>query len=153
MCGEQILPLLAPHGNRGSPPRVRGTVSPKPPGIYRQGITPACAGNRPGTPCGGRGSGDHPRVCGEQQVKDKDGGLGRGSPPRVRGTATAKVWPADTLRITPACAGNSLAAHNLAHCKKDHPRVCGEQNRSQAALTAEFGSPPRVRGTGFKNTE
>ena len=49
--------------------------------------------------------------------------------------------------IIPACAGNSL--HTLAWQTntRDHPRVCGEQERSCLLFAMALGSSPRVRGT------
>ena len=51
-------------------------------------------------------------------------------------------------RITPACAGNSSYCRYSRGGGEDHPRVCGEQWSSAAALRCLLGSPPRVRGTG-----
>ena len=73
--------------------------------------------------------------------------LFKGSPPRVRGTAAASEWARSGKRITPACAGNSDHPHMLQVSPQDHPRVCGEQFAAAAGMTAQEGSPPRVRGT------
>ena len=72
------------------------------------GITPACAGNRVEKL---RDEGlleDHPRVCGEQVVALVEMALLAGSPPRVRGTVIGLAVAFTHIRITPACAGNSL---------------------------------------------
>ena len=66
VCGEQYTLSRPASPGSGSPPRVRGTVSP--PAIFLNffRITPACAGNSSdyfGITCRKR---DHPRVCGEQ---------------------------------------------------------------------------------------
>ena len=70
-----------------------------------------------------------------------------GSPPRVRGTATRASQKRSTVRITPACAGNSCPHCIYLPLRQDHPRVCGEQLYSRFANITGIGSPPRVRGT------
>ena len=56
-------------------------------------------------------------------------------------------------RITPACAGNSLARFFLYFLLKDHPRVCGEQMAVTIENLEKAGSPPRVRGTAITEAE
>ena len=51
------------------------------------------------------------------------------------------------IRITPACAGNSLRGKRAIPARWDHPRVCGEQTDEAVQMVMERGSPPRVRGT------
>ena len=70
---------------------------------------------------------DHPRVCGEQGQIVVTGGHLLGSPPRVRGTGFTIYTQHQTIRITPACAGNSIVHIALGWLGEDHPRVCGEQ--------------------------
>ena len=132
----------------GSPPRVRGTVMASGGGTGAARITPACAGNSRRCTTHRSCKKDHPRVCGEQQVRGTIGDYYSGSPPRVRGTVRASraLWPLDG--ITPACAGNS-SGHKCTICiSEDHPRVCGEQHASHLIAQSALGSPPRVRGTG-----
>ena len=112
VCGEQ-----GPIGSRGgsttgSPPRVRGTACAGPGLALVWTITPACAGNRDPPFWLLVGSGDHPRVCGEQDAEGHGPGAGVGSPPRVRGTANEVTTSTATTRITPACAGNSVSMTN-----------------------------------------
>ena len=132
----------------GSPPRVRGTVRCRPPHKFHDRITPACAGNS----CGVYGCGaerpDHPRVCGEQIHIRIRGYTVLGSPPRVRGTVHFLASAPFFYRITPACAGNSIATPCATMPTADHPRVCGEQVPVQISALTAHGSPPRVRGTG-----
>ena len=69
VCGEQRVSPYVPASSRGSPPRVRGTDTQNSQKLYTNGITPACAGNRPypvRLPFPHR---DHPRVCGEQNSR------------------------------------------------------------------------------------
>ena len=128
VCGEQMGWVPKVMEVPGSPPRVRGTDKPTQLAFAHKRITPACAGNsfpstEPVSPLQ-----DHPRVCGEQPFLHPQPLRRPGSPPRVRGTATpSKVFNA-TLRITPACAGNSHGFQALLPPTQDHPRVCGEQS-------------------------
>ena len=73
--------------------------------------------------------------------------MGRGSPPRVRGTGCKKRTRSLSVRITPACAGNSFTLVLFAPCRADHPRVRGEQVSLLWFAFCGLGSPPRVRGT------
>ena len=86
-------------------------------------------------------------MCGEQVSLCTRYPHRLGSPPRVRGTEFGAKYALNPLRITPACAGNSVLADMEKHVAMDHPRVCGEQWSSAAALRCLLGSPPRVRGT------
>ena len=112
-------------------------------------ITPACAGNRPLTYAYPPWSGDHPRVCGEQQIDVQRQRVQAGSPPRVRGTGLQRRKFKHPMRITPACAGNSFCILFSLYAYRDHPRVCGEQGYSAGDFQHGKGSPPRVRGTEF----
>ena len=113
------------------------------------GITPACAGNRLWQHRAIAAHGDHPRVCGEQFDQRLQPLHAIGSPPRVRGTDEFADQDTQKERITPACAGNSTGHYSAPPISKDHPRVCGEQLRPASILWLHWGSPPRVRGTGF----
>ena len=127
VCGEQKAALEDGGVQEGSPPRVRGTAQDVGNATHVAGITPACAGNSHTTIGPYLQCQDHPRVCGEQQVKIPSGGQLSGSPPRVRGTGAATPLAALLFRITPACAGNSCDFEDACPSAQDHPRVCGEQ--------------------------
>ena len=108
VCGEQSFCLCLLFMANGSPPRVRGTGR-RPcnlAGCHR--ITPACAGNSLSTFLNFLEYEDHPRVCGEQPNYPPAPNPAKGSPPRVRGTVADALGVVANLRITPACAGNSL---------------------------------------------
>ena len=92
---------------------------------------------------------DHPRMCGEQNQLLMDQVPIPGSPPRVRGTVAHVAYYRISYRITPACAGNSMAHYAVFLLSGDHPRVCGEQRPGEIAYIGEKGSPPRVRGTAY----
>ena len=147
VCGEQEVLPSHRYPSEGSPPRVRGTASGSPPPPGHSRITPACAGNRRSAmqPCGQWR--DHPRVCGEQPHPAAENAQLPGSPPRVRGTESPNTYSAPSIRITPACAGNSPRDGVCIGILKDHPRVCGEQLFPLFLFQPRLGSPPRVRGT------
>ena len=148
MCGEQWKRCPSGYKTGGSPPRVRGTDVPWKVYIIRDGITPACAGNRTGSARRMHPPWDHPRVCGEQFLAYPPKQRYKGSPPRVRGTAPVVYILGRMPRITPACAGNSVMVCDCQGLEEDHPRVCGEQILIFPFNRSPVGSPPRVRGTG-----
>ena len=69
-----------------------------------------------------------------------------GSPPRVRGKPSDGMVPLLIAGITPACAGKTQFPPFVQGLLWDHPRVCGENNRSRNSAKTGAGSPPRVRG-------
>ena len=53
------------------------------------------------------------------------------------------------FRITPAYAGKTPPIKARLYCPADHPRVCGENQKSTAQNREHRGSPPRMRGKLF----
>ena len=131
---------------RGSPPRVRGKPLVEVAQELRLRITPACAGKTTQCTEGITARKDHPRVCGENPSGSKTAKCGRGSPPRVRGKPVPAHTAISIHRITPACAGKTLAEKRDALFREDHPRVCGENAIAFRGRLVTKGSPPRVRG-------
>ena len=70
---------------------------------------------------------DHPRVRGEKCLRGHHPAGRPGSPPRARGEDALALHYYTKQRITPACAGRSLADLRSHGLKKDHPRVRGEK--------------------------
>ena len=64
----------------------------------------------------------------------------------MRGAVHNEVFNTDYYRITPAYAGSSPLSFIILPPKRDHPRVCGEQDNSLPCFFLHFGSPPRMRG-------
>ena len=147
VCGEQLRICSILCSDKGSPPRVRGTVFVENQKFCKIGITPACAGNSLPMLKLMHLCKDHPRVCGEQEEVDMGDRAQAGSPPRVRGTAVLFEKARRRSGITPACAGNRRVAQKVESVLWDHPRVCGEQVQVKFRRTMSKGSPPRVRGT------
>ena len=146
-CGEHACRDSLGDGREGSSPRMRGTLLGDYTGDMAKRIIPADAGNtwerlhdqarRP----------DHPRGCGEHM---NDGELTKpalGSSPRMRGTRRLISRAANSIRIIPADAGNTLTP--IPGCVPiwDHPRGCGEHRVWPYAQVLYAGSYPRMRGT------
>ena len=129
VCGEQKLDNLTEITDRGSSPRVQGTVQIIGATSTTSRFIPACAGNRGGPKAGKGGSAVHPRVCGEQQALRDKHPLPSGSSPRVRGTGVWTPRRYRARRFIPACAGNRINTTFLVWEPSVHPRVCGEQPR------------------------
>ena len=73
---------------------------------------------------------DHPRACGEHLIAPRTIWPNPGSSPRMRGTRTMRNPPGSSRRIIPAHAGNTIVLWHMWSIWRDHPRACGEHNRS-----------------------
>ena len=130
MCGKDKTTMAILLLPLGSPLHVRERLILT---FHRNlliGITPACAGK---TRIGIEGSvarGDHPRMCGKDLSFLKIQFSCRGSPPHVR----ERLYPDHSCilcgRITPACAGKTIAFTGYDRWKRDHPRMCGKDERT-----------------------
>ena len=109
-------------------------------------ITPAYAGksSRPLRPPECRK--DHPRVCGEKELRQAIAVQHIGSPPHVRGKVCLVLAQSFELGITPACAGKRRGSCRRMHRIWDHPRMCGEKASEYTCPLISLGSPPHVRG-------
>ena len=145
-CGENLLLVPCDSAIAGSPPQVRGkrlsilSIARK----YR--ITPAGAGKTAVYQLPLKTDLDHPRRCGENNGRDKDGITIAGSPPQVRGKPQPEDSAASTVGITPAGAGKTPSCTTFAPLVQDHPRRCGENLNYQLLQQELQGSPPQVRG-------
>ena len=125
---------------------MRGKAKEEPYRPCHPGITPACAGKRSRRTGRRWSSRDHPRVCGEKPKVMNLVLVRPGSPPHVRGKELRTAFKPCRLGITPACAGKSVTYRCYISEGKDHPRMCGEKQRSAESVTIPMGSPPHVRG-------
>ena len=114
----------------GSSPRVWGTCRILLTGNPYSRFIPACVGNIRRRRKGGLPGTVHPRVCGEHVPDGADAERER--------------------RFIPACVGNIPSRPCGRGRTSVHPRVCGEHAASNSALSATFGSSPRVWGTSVK---
>ena len=85
-------------------------------------------------------------MCGEKELPACRRFGQVGSPPRVRGKDGRFPALRFRHRITPACAGKSAVLTGARGAGGDHPRVCGEKERTSRCSCWTEGSPPRVRG-------
>ena len=146
-CGEHELQPLYDGRNSGSSPRMRGTQSFSFCPCVGGGIIPAHAGNTLGcSPCHSV-SRDHPRACGEHNVRSSYPRAVMGSSPRMRGTLVNCVHVILGTGIIPAHAGNTNPKRRDDHMPRDHPRACGEHSVHEIGYWSRRGSSPRMRGT------
>ena len=91
-------------------------------------ITPACAGKT--YACWLRLSlvGDHPRMCGKDQITQSFVLRHPGSPPHVRERLFGRDFLCFPFRITPACAGKTSTSPVKLSTYWDHPRMCGKDS-------------------------
>ena len=93
---------------------------------------------------------DHPRIRGEYLDLGFRHCPAPGSPPHTRGILGNDSQARLSVRITPACAGNTLYNNYYLLPFKDHPRIRGEYLTLPAFLLLLWGSPPHTRGILFR---
>ncbi len=146
-CGEHLHPPHEQPIDRGSSPRLRGTLVPDDaPGLTPRFI-PAPAGNitrdartRPTMPV-------HPRACGEHSRPSPFRCGEGGSSPRLRGTFAQGAAQKRPYRFIPAPAGNIGPQGSSLRTWPVHPRACGEHPFFTHCILWVRGSSPRLRGT------
>ena len=138
---------MTPEHRSGSPPLARGTAFSSLEQWFRQGITPARAGNSCLAECWKHLTRDHPRSRGEQSAWITISNMRLGSPPLARGTGVRYAPDKSQAGITPARAGNRPQSRMPKNGKRDHPRSRGEQTSPFRILLEKTGSPPLARGT------
>ena len=129
MRGEYKLPDTKLLMGTGSPPLARGILLIFSSYAVKPRITPACAGNTGHEMQLNSHYLDHPRLRGEYQVTPSMLFADLGSPPLARGILQSVAATYLSVRITPACAGNTLDGRLIQLSPRDHPRVRGEYGR------------------------
>ena len=114
------------------------------------GITPAYAGKSHSSHICRHESQDHPRLCGEKHQEIENVSAPLGSPPPMRGKDKDDITAFFEPRITPAYAGKRSSRRSAMHRKRDHPRLCGEKLHNFIFHKLFIGSPPPMRGKGFR---
>ena len=130
----------------GSPPHARGRRDDRELCFRLPRITPACAGKTWTGWARSGGMADHPRMRGEDGLGARLPGEAGGSPPHARGRPSSLMSTILVDRITPACAGKTLARARRAAGRKDHPRMRGEDVPPSSSSSRIQGSPPHARG-------
>ena len=72
--------------------------------------------------------------------------LGAGSSPHARGALSHDAEGFPTTGIIPACAGSTLWRRAKSRPTRDHPRMRGEHDPSEAQVVRLIGSSPHARG-------
>ena len=147
MCGEHRIEQQRREHDRGSSPHVRGTRPRGASGRDEDGIIPACAGNTLIGCCPSSCMGDHPRMCGEHNIRPDGFSRPPGSSPHVRGTPRVVGSRDGFPGIIPTCAGNTSRRTLSTTARWDHPRMCGEHSSVGVSMYTLSGSSPHVRGT------
>ena len=145
-CGENPSCCCCGCTRKGSPPRMRGKLTPAAVDQYGNGITPAGAGETHIVLSLFRRLEDHPRRCGENGGFPNLITMLTGSPPQVRGKPLNCISLFGTTGITPAGAGKTARKAHEKSYKEDHPRRCGENLFYRCPRFCAVGSPPQVRG-------
>ena len=146
MRGEDGGVNLKTFETDGSPPHARGRREQAKDEARRKRITPACAGKTLWLRRGRRCFWDHPRMRGEDMVKEDPRYKKRGSPPHARGRPAHSRAALEHSRITPACAGKTATSAFVSSCEADHPRMRGEDAIRVLAEIAEAGITPACAG-------
>ena len=124
-AGQTDMRYTTSLASSGSSPRVRG----KQPQAAADGdegrIIPACAGQTRGRDRQHDARPDHPRACGANVQFCELSVAEGGSSPRVRGKQAPHLTAASSIRIIPACAGQTALVAWVVIMWADHPRVCG----------------------------
>ena len=68
----------------------------------------------------------------------------------MRGKVSFEIAFGSTDRITPAYAGKSRRQGRKQLCTQDHPRLCGEKADMVRRMLKMGGSPPPMRGKGYR---
>ena len=127
---------------------MRGKVCVKVVSPTSSGITPAYAGKSEECSKDCLYYGDHPRLCGEKEMKSSPMSSPIGSPPPMRGKVKFKTDLFSFSRITPAYAGKRSSTADISRHFGDHPRLCGEKLFVWKWKRGIVGSPPPMRGKG-----
>ena len=153
MCGEYCKQHVGQLKMLGSSPLVRGIhlLNFRTKNLKR--IIPACAGN---TSKGKKQcyiQRDHPRLCGEYFNRAFQNVNVQGSSPLVRGIHGYIPDDVRSVRIIPACAGNTDFKFYVTKPMRDHPRLCGEYCKLLLQALKKLGSSPLVRGIHSKKLD
>ena len=128
---------------------MRGKHVPSKSNLLIGGNIPAYAGKTPLTQRQCRWGKEHPRVCGENGRVWGGSTCGFGTSPRMRGKRHYRYQSELSLRNIPAYAGKTGALRIVVKRWKEHPRVCGENNRLNTNAVNAPGTSPRMRGKRF----
>ena len=145
VCGADWLRNEPQSHGLGSPPRVRSRRTKTTTSSPCRRITSACAEQTSHHGQAKTHSGDHLRVCGADSTPGGQLVFHIGSPPRVRSRQFELGDGTRQLRITSACAEQTMTRESRYRSHADHLRVCGADLLRPLPPAQQTGSPPRVR--------
>ena len=146
-CGAHCSRCTACTMNRGSSPRMRGSLICIVGMCRIIGIIPAHAGLTSIHRQKENAERDHPRACGAHHLNAERSGNQQGSSPRMRGSPRGAGEAAGAASIIPAHAGLTNMQEPPAGGFWDHPRACGAHWLAVLDAGPETGSSPRMRGS------
>ena len=145
-CGDNKLQADGKTPLVGSPPRVWGQQVPSQPKAAAVPVHPhACGDNLDSCPTALLCCGSPPRVWGQPLLDLAESRLDRFTPTRVGTTHGSLAFPA-AFRFTPTRVGTTFTTRFTSSRNSVHPHACGDNIRGSRAISAGFGSPPRVWG-------
>ena len=141
LCGEHYTDFFCQIFDTGSPPPVRGALTPSLDPSFTCRITPACAGSTPLTGSTSAPTRDHPRLGSNIRWFQYPYGKQH---PRLCGE---HVYPSLRLfaGITPACAGSTCKRRAVVHPREGSPPPVRSTGPKFSRML--IGSPPPVRGS------
>ena len=146
-CGAHTWSSCTKDVNRGSSPRMRGSLDMLDSIGYEIGIIPAHAGLTIEARLAFNSPRDHPRACGAHWLEYIGAIIPGGSSPRMRGSQGIGRNIAKVVGIIPAHAGLTHRLRNCLDPRGDHPRACGAHAILMRTILAREGSSPRMRGS------
>ena len=146
VCGENASPFCLRTLASGTSPRMRGKLQLRFSILNLSRNIPAYAGKTEKYSVEGPVRQEHPRVCGENDLKDRARKAREGTSPRMRGKPSACLdWEAKHRNI-PAYAGKTPVRSTTVPVAWEHPRVCGENKAGMLRRRNIYGTSPRMRG-------
>ena len=144
--GDDRVINIHPARETGTAPRARGRL---PAGLTLtrlQRNSPACAGT---TDTGGSpdaGSGEQPRVRGDDQSPQGRRQCGQGTAPRARGRQPVPRGDQPDRGNSPACAGTTWPCAGTSWRAPNSPACAGTTHAATVDRLAGEGTAPRARG-------
>ena len=131
----------------GLSPLARGTHTATRPDPHATRFIPAGAGNTGSSRHRSNTASVYPRWRGEHEPSRMIPLCGSGLSPLARGTLNCATVENEPARFIPAGAGNTASSRISSPPISVYPRWRGEHRQAKAAMKAEIGLSPLVRGT------
>ena len=145
--GDDVPGHRAHVAEGGTPPRARGRPHQPEQSFTEQRNTPACAGTTQRRPARPPGTGEHPRVRGDDGHAADWGWCRHGTPPRARGRLRCSTSRWYRSRNTPACAGTTGDSAQPSALLTEHPRRARGRRHTPDEELGGRGNTPACAGT------